>query len=49
MIGTGPVAQALMARQFKEAYLLYDHEADAVRPYLNWLEKTLRRHHPSPA
>ena len=39
LIGAGPVAQALMARQFKEAYLLYDHEADAVRPYLNWLEK----------
>ena len=37
--GAGPVAQALTARRFDDAYLLHDHEADAVRPYLNWLEK----------
>ena len=37
--GTGPVAQALMAREFDDAYLLFDHEAGAVRPYRQWLEK----------
>lgn len=34
----GPVAQALAARGFEDAYLLFDHEADAVRAYREWLE-----------
>ena len=38
-IGAGPVAQALMAREFDDAYLLFDHKADAVRPYRQWLEQ----------
>ena len=38
-IGAGPVAQALMAREFDDAYLLFDHEAGAVRPYRQWLEQ----------
>ena len=37
--GAGPVAQALMARQFDAAYLLFDHEAVAVHPYRQWLEQ----------
>ena len=37
-VGAGPVAQALAAREFGDAYLLFDHEADAVRPYRQWLE-----------
>ena len=37
-VGAGPVAQALTARTFDDAYLLFDHEADAVRAYRQWLE-----------
>ena len=36
-VGAGPVAQALEAREFDDAYLLFDHQADAVRGYQRWL------------
>ena len=37
-VGVGPVAQALEARRFDEAYLLTNHAAATVRKYLGWLE-----------
>jgi len=37
-VGAGPVAQALEARRFDDAYLLEDHEVGAVRRYQAWLE-----------
>ena len=36
-LGAGPVAQALAARSFDEAYLLTNYAAAAVRTYLFWL------------
>ena len=35
--GVGPVAQALMAREFDHAFLITDHEREAVRCYCRWL------------
>ena len=37
IIGAGPVAQALTARRFDEAFLITDHEDE--RRYITWLEK----------
>src|SRR5690242_11654670 len=36
-VGVGPIAQALDAREFDEAFLLSDHDEKAVAPYLKWL------------
>ena len=37
-VGVGPVAQALIARSYDYAFLLTDHEGEAVRRYIPWLE-----------
>ena len=37
-VGAGPVAQALIARSYEDAFLLTDHEGEAVRRYIPWLE-----------
>ncbi|MCP3143432.1 sigma-54 interaction domain-containing protein [Pyxidicoccus xibeiensis] len=36
-VGAGPIAQALDARAFDEAFLLSDYEASQVSPYVKWL------------
>ncbi len=36
-VGIGPVAQALEARAFDEAFLLSDYDERLVSPYLKWL------------
>ncbi|MCB1552878.1 MAG: sigma-54-dependent Fis family transcriptional regulator [Xanthomonadales bacterium] len=36
-VGMGPIAQALQARAFDEAYLLSDYGDQIVQPYLSWL------------
>ncbi len=36
-VGVGPIAQALDARPFDEAFLLSDYDERAVTPYLKWL------------
>lgn len=43
-VGAGPVAQALEAREFEEAYLLSNFDKATTRPYLQWLHtRTLAR------
>lgn len=37
--GIGPIAQALMVREFDHAFLITDHEREAVRCYCRWLRK----------
>jgi transcriptional regulator with GAF, ATPase, and Fis domain len=37
LVGLGPIAQALEARSFDEAFLLADYDAKAVQPYVQWL------------
>lgn len=37
--GVGPIAQALNSRKFSEAFLIADHEEEAVRGYLRWLKE----------
>ena len=37
-VGVGPVAQALIARSYDDVFLLTDHEGEAVRRYVPWLE-----------
>ncbi|MCY3759831.1 MAG: sigma-54 dependent transcriptional regulator [Gemmatimonadetes bacterium] len=37
--GAGPVAQALMAREYDDAYLLVDHKAEVGRRYRRWLQE----------
>ena len=37
-VGVGPVAQALIARSYDGVYLVTDHEGEAVRRYVPWLE-----------
>ena len=37
IVGAGPVAQALDARPFDQAFLLTDHEEERVRRYREWL------------
>jgi DNA-binding NtrC family response regulator len=37
-VGEGPVAQALGARRFDRAFLVSDHQGEAVRRYTRWLE-----------
>ena len=44
VVGVGPVAQALNARKFNDAFLIADHEEKAVSGYLRWLKE-----HPSGA
>ena len=36
-MGLGPIAQALAARPFDEAFLISDFPAARVGPYLKWL------------
>jgi DNA-binding NtrC family response regulator len=36
-VGVGPVAQALAARAFDEAFLLSDYDDKVVQPYIKWL------------
>ncbi len=36
-LGAGPIAQALIARQFDRAFLITDHEREDVRCYCRWL------------
>jgi DNA-binding NtrC family response regulator len=36
-VGIGPIAQALTARAFDEAFLLSDYADKVVQPYLKWL------------
>jgi DNA-binding NtrC family response regulator len=36
-IGVGPIAQALNARSFDEAFLLSDYDERTVAPYVKWL------------
>lgn len=36
-VGLGPIAEALRARSFDEAFLLSDYKAESVEPYLKWL------------
>jgi DNA-binding NtrC family response regulator len=38
-VGDGPIAQALAARQFDEAWLLSDHGDRLVVPYIQWLKQ----------
>ena len=42
VIGTGPVAQALAAREFDQAFLITDHEEAVVCRYMQWLEHRCR-------
>ena len=37
-VGVGPVAQALVAGSYDDAFLLTDHEEETVRRYVPWLE-----------
>ena len=37
-VGVGPVAQALVAKSYDDAFLLTDHEEETVRRYVPWLE-----------
>ena len=37
-VGVGPVAQALVAGSYDDAFLATDHEGEAVRRYVRWLE-----------
>jgi DNA-binding NtrC family response regulator len=37
LVGVGPIAQALDARAFDEAFLLSDYEERVVAPYVKWL------------
>ena len=37
-VGVGPVAQALGAGSYDDAFLLTDHERETVRRYVPWLE-----------
>lgn len=37
--GVGPIAQALMAREFDHVFLITDHEREAVRCYCRWLKR----------
>ena len=37
-VGVGPVAQALIAGSYADAFLLTDHEGETVRRYVPWLE-----------
>jgi DNA-binding NtrC family response regulator len=37
VVGAGPIAQALEARAFDEAFFLSDHDDRTVTPYLTWL------------
>src|SRR6185295_11388941 len=36
-VGLGPIAQALQAREFDEAFLLTDYPEAEVKPYAKWL------------
>ena len=38
-IGVGPVVQALSARTFDRAFLITDHQGEAIRSYRKWLEQ----------
>ena len=38
VVGVGPIAQALVARPFDEAYLLSDHAPARVDPFREWLQ-----------
>jgi DNA-binding NtrC family response regulator len=38
VVGLGPIAQALDARPFDEAFLLSDYDESLVTPYLSWLQ-----------
>ncbi|MEK6988152.1 MAG: sigma-54 dependent transcriptional regulator [Candidatus Thermoplasmatota archaeon] len=45
-VGLGPIAQALEARAFDEAFLVSDYDDVQVRPYIRWLgERTSTRLH----
>lgn len=37
-VGQGPIAQALISRDFDEAFLLSDYDDKLVQPYLRWLK-----------
>ena len=37
LVGVGPVAQALDARLFDQAFLLTDHAEERIRRYREWL------------
>ena len=37
-VGVGPVAQALVAGSYDDAFLVTDHEGETVRRYVRWLE-----------
>src|SRR5689334_25124004 len=37
-VGVGPIAQALDARRFDEAYLVTDYPESKVKPFVQWLK-----------
>lgn len=37
LVGQGPIAQALEAREFEEAFLLADYDEALIAPYVKWL------------
>jgi transcriptional regulator with PAS, ATPase and Fis domain len=41
-VGLGPVAQALTARSFDQAYLVTNHPEIEVQPYIAWLRRQTR-------
>src|SRR5262245_10952305 len=43
-VGLGPIAQALAAREFDEAFLLCDYPEKQVKPYLKWLSGRSKAH-----
>lgn len=38
-LGVGPIAQALMSREFDRAFLITDHQRENVRFYFRWIRK----------
>jgi transcriptional regulator with PAS, ATPase and Fis domain len=43
-IGIGPIAQALLVRQFDQAFLLSDYPEKEVKPYVKWLSERSKVH-----
>ena len=39
VLGAGPIAQALIAREFDHAFLITDHQGEAIGGYRQWLQK----------
>lgn len=43
-VGLGPIAQALLARDFDQAFLLSDYPEKEVKPYMKWLSERSKVH-----